>query len=166
MIAEVARLSRRSVVGAVAVGAVAGCAGGGGGDGSGGGPAGAVARPGAAEQAGAVRDSMALLRAYDATLAAHPALAGRLAPLRAEVARHVRAFGGQAPASSPGRTAHPVPAGPAAALAALAAMERTLADRRAVALLAVPGELARLMASVAAAGAGHVVLLNTGAKKA
>lgn len=163
MIQKAARLSRRSVVGAVAVGTVAGCSGGGGGDGSG---AGAVPRPGAAEQARAVRDSVALLRAYDAALAAHPALAGRLAPLRAEVARHIQAFGGQAPQPpSPATTAQPVPSRPAAALTALAAMERTLADRRAAALLTVPGESARLMASVAAAGAGHVLLLTAGAKK-
>jgi hypothetical protein len=38
-------------------------------------------------------------------------------------------------------------------------MERALAARRAGALLEVPGELARLLASVAAAGAGHAVLL-------
>ncbi len=46
------------------------------------------------------------------------------------------------------------------ALAALAAAERELADRRAKALLGVPGELARLLASVAAAGAAHVYLLT------
>lgn len=51
-----------------------------------------------------------------------------------------------------------------AALAELAAAERALADRRAKALLDVPGELARLLASVAAAGAAHAYLLNEGAK--
>jgi hypothetical protein len=44
----------------------------------------------------------------------------------------------------------------------LAAAERTLADRRATQLLDVPGELARLMASVAAAGAAHAYLLTEG----
>jgi hypothetical protein len=48
------------------------------------------------------------------------------------------------------------------ALASLAAAERELADRRAKALLDVPGELARLLASVAAAGAAHVYLLTEG----
>jgi hypothetical protein len=48
------------------------------------------------------------------------------------------------------------------ALAALAGAERELADRRARALLDAPGELARLLASVAAAGAAHVYLLTEG----
>jgi hypothetical protein len=57
-----------------------------------------------------------------------------------------------------------VPAEPKAALAELAAAERKLADRRGKALLEVPGELARLLASVAAAGAGHAYMLTEGAK--
>jgi hypothetical protein len=57
-----------------------------------------------------------------------------------------------------------VPDSPGAALAELAAAERRLADRRAKALLEVPGEVARLMASVAAAGAGHAYMLTEGAK--
>lgn len=46
----------------------------------------------------------------------------------------------------------------------LATAERTLADQRAKALLDVPGELARLLAGVAAAGAGHAYLLTKGDK--
>ena len=143
----------------------------------------------------AVRDSQELARRYDAVLAVHPALAGRLRPLRAEVARHAAAFGGTAAAAS---SAPPSPspsaprtaaagtqgsAGPAGtgasasaagspspgvpgtakeALAALAAAERSLADRRTAALAQVPGELARLLASVAAAGAAHAYLLTEG----
>jgi hypothetical protein len=57
-----------------------------------------------------------------------------------------------------------VPLDERAALAELSAAERALADRRAKALLDVPGELARLLASVAAAGAAHAYLLNEGAK--
>lgn len=49
------------------------------------------------------------------------------------------------------------------ALSELAAAERALADRRAVELVDVPGELARLLASVAAAGAAHAYLLTEGA---
>ncbi|WP_405588626.1 hypothetical protein [Streptomyces sp. NBC_01190] len=187
MIREVARLSRRGVVAVAAVwgaGAVSGCSGG---DGEAG-KAPARPAPGAAERAQAARDSAVLLARYDGALAAHPALAGRLAPLRAEVAEHVGAFGGKAappprlgPPTGPtgpptGRavapatgtpTGHTPPAAtpapsPAQTLAALAAAERELADRRASALLTVPGELARLLASVAAAGAGHVVLLGGG----
>ncbi|MBM9435607.1 hypothetical protein [Actinacidiphila bryophytorum] len=154
-----ARLSRRSVVAAAVVAVGAGC--GKGADGASGAPDGKApaALPGAAEQAAAVRDSAELLGRYDAAAAAHPSLAARLRPLRAEVVRHIEAFGGTAPA---GTRPPAAPAGTTAAqaLAALAAAERALADRRAAALLTVPGELARLMASVAAAGAGHAALLG------
>lgn len=118
--------------------------------------------PEAAEQARAVRDSTELIGRYDAAAAAHPALAARLRPLRAEVARHIEALGGRAPAA----TSPPAGAAPgsrAQALAGLAAAERALADRRAAAVLALPGEAARLMASVAAAGAGHAALLGASA---
>jgi hypothetical protein len=125
---------------------------------------------------------------YDAVLAAHPDLAGLLTPLRAEAVRHAEAFGGgkraakpsaspspsqsQSPSGSASPSASasasggpdPVPAEPKAALAGLAAAERKLADRRGKALLEVPGELARLLASVAAAGAGHAYMLTEGAK--
>jgi hypothetical protein len=181
MIPEVARLSRRGVMGVAAAGALTGC--------SGGGAKAAAPRrapvPGAAEKARAATGSLALLKRYDAVSAAHPALASRLAPLRAEVARHAAAFGGRPPAPAPApagsasapppatappsTTAPPpapaaagVPAAPGAALSWLAAAERALADRRAAELLAAPGGLARLLASVAAAGAAHVVLLGTG----
>jgi hypothetical protein len=111
-------------------------------------------------------------------VAAHPKLAERLRPLRAEVVRHAEAFGGTADSSpSPsasasasgtpgsgkaGPSASPaaVPAKPKDALAELAAAEREIADRRVKALLDAPGELARLLASVAAAGAAHVYLLT------
>ena len=124
-------------------------------------------------RARAARDSEALAARYAAVIAAHPALAGRLGPLRAEVVRHAQAFGGgtgasASPSASPGSSAGSspvptdVPTDPKAALAALAAAERSLADRRGRVLLDVPGELARLMASVAAAGAAHAYLLTKG----
>lgn len=136
------------------------------------------AAPGEALRERAARDSAGLLARYDATIAAHPDLAKRLRPLRAEVARHAQAFGGRAaatPSAAPSLTASPspsgspspsassgpsVPARPGAALSALAAAERTLADARAAALIGAPPELARLLASVAACGAGHVLLLK------
>ncbi len=127
------------------------------------------------------RDSEELAARYAAVIAAHPALAARLRPLRAEVVQHAQAFGGGsgssaspsvspsashsasgAASSSASPSASPVPEDPKSALAGLAAAERTLADRRARALLDVPGELARLMASVAAAGAAHAYLLTEG----
>jgi hypothetical protein len=169
-----ARLSRRSVVAAAVAAVGTGCSAGG--DGSDGSydaaerqpaPGAASARlPGAAAQAQAVRDSTALLGRYDAAAAAHPSLAPRLRPLRAEVARHVAAFGGTAPsAAHPAAGSPAAPATPAKALAGLAAAERDLADRRAAALLSAPGGLALLLASVAAAGAGHAALLVGGSGK-
>jgi hypothetical protein len=136
--------------------------------------------PSAADRARAraARDSGRLVERYDAVLAAHPGLAERLTPLRAEVVRHREAFGesaatASAPAtataspSSPSPSASapvPVPGDEKAALADLATAERTLADRRAKSLLDVPGELARLLASVAAAGAAHAYLLTEAGK--
>ena len=125
-------------------------------------------------RARAATDSETLLQRYDAVLAAHPTLADRLDPLRAEVVRHATAFGGgssgstasSSPSASASASAPPAPvaATPGDALADLATAERALADRRAKALLDLPGELARLLASVAAAGAAHAYLLPEGAK--
>ncbi|QLJ04611.1 hypothetical protein HZZ00_28795 [Streptomyces sp. NEAU-sy36] len=125
-------------------------------------------------RARAAEDSRELLARYDAVLAAFPGLTERLHPLRTEVAAHVAAFtqgttstatasGSASP--SPSATPPSVPATEKDALASLAAAERTLADRRARELLDVPGEPARLLASVAAAGAAHAYLLTTGGTK-
>jgi hypothetical protein len=121
----------------------------------------------------AARDSVGLLGRYDAVIAAHPAVAERLGPLRAEVVRHAETFGGTVTrggtgtAASPSPSASGAPAAPTtekAALAELAAAERALSDRRLTALVDLPGELARLLASVAAAGAAHAYLLTEGAR--
>ncbi|MET8811806.1 hypothetical protein ABZW47_07360 [Streptomyces sp. NPDC004549] len=72
--------------------------------------------------------------------------------------------GGKAASAGPSVSPDPVPATEKDARAWLAAAERTLADRRTKALLDVPGELARLMASVAAAGAAHAFVLTEGDK--
>lgn len=126
-------------------------------------------------RAAAAKDSRELLGRYDAVLAAHPSLAGRLAPLRSEVKQHADAFAaGRAPsapaatasgsaAPSPSAPAGPspsVPADPGDAVRALAKAERELADRRGQALLDAPAEEGRLLASVAAAGAAHAYLLT------
>jgi len=127
----------------------------------------------------AARDSRGIVERYDAVLAAYPTLAERLTPLRDAAVRHVEAFGGTLAAASP--TASPetpsasptesrpspsatAPVSEKDALVELADAERALADARAKALLDVPGELARLLASVAAAGAAHAYLLKEGAK--
>ncbi|MET9470083.1 hypothetical protein ABZY44_35885 [Streptomyces sp. NPDC006544] len=132
----------------------------------------------------AVRDSGRLLERYDTTSAAHPALAERLAPLRASVASHTAALAagdGASPspersasrsasprAASPSATpaaapsaAEPVPPQPADALSALADAERSLAEARTISLAEAPGELARMLASVAACGHVHAYLLTT-----
>jgi hypothetical protein len=123
-------------------------------------------------RARAARDSAELAARYDAVIAAHPALAGRLVPLRDEVVEHARAFGGgsggrasatpSASASGSPAPAVPVPADEKGALAELARAERELADRRAGTLTDLPGESARLLASVAASGAVHAYLLTEG----
>ncbi|MCC3772143.1 hypothetical protein [Streptomyces sp. UNOC14_S4] len=123
-------------------------------------------------RADAGRESAALLDRYDATIAAHGGLARRLAPLRAEVARHAEAFGTETAPPSPPASTSPsvsasapalgVPGDEKAALADLARAEQRLVDTRTAALTGAPPELARLLASVAAAGAGHVFLLGEG----
>ncbi|MFF4368760.1 hypothetical protein [Streptomyces sp. NPDC001594] len=143
--------------------------------------------PSAADQAislerrmreGAVRDSGRLLERYDATLAVHPDLAERLAPLREAVAAHAKALAFTTPKAdpTPSRPASPsaspspsapaagraeVPAKPAEALSALADAERSLSEARTIALAGAPGELARMLASVAACGAVHAFLLTS-----
>lgn len=160
------------MVAVAAVVVTAGCSGGTGQRTDGAGRSATPPEPGVVARRQAAGDSAALLAQYDATAAAHPALAARLRPLRAEVALHVAAFGGKAAptptataTATPALTPTPTPTAStpttaAAALASLAAAEQRLADRRAAVLLNVPGELARLLASVAAAGAGHVALLG------
>ncbi|MEV6351077.1 hypothetical protein [Streptomyces hydrogenans] len=135
-----------------------------------------VARAEAALRRRAVTASRTLLERYDATLAAHPALHARVAPLRTSVAAHVRALGeGPRPTPSPdGASAAPattspgtgsaVPADPKAALRALAGAARTASEAHTAELLAAPPEYARLLASVAASGAAHAYLLTEGAR--
>ncbi|MFD3840486.1 hypothetical protein ACFWWC_30155 [Streptomyces sp. NPDC058642] len=118
----------------------------------------------------AARDSRGIVERYDAVIAAYPGLAERLGALRAEAVRHAEAFGGTpATTGSPSPTVSSpapsvVPGTEKDALAGLATAERSLADARAKSLLEVPGELARLLASVAAAGAAHAYLLTEAAK--
>ncbi|MFJ6693601.1 hypothetical protein [Streptomyces sp. NPDC091294] len=171
---------RRSLLASAAGAALlVGCTGGSGSGESGSGPSDAERA-----RARAARDSEDLAARYAAVIAAHPVLAERLRPLREEVVRHAEAFGAvraASPTATSGAAASPsvsakaagpggdssggagvVPADEKGALALLAGAERKLADRRAGALLDVPGELARLLASVAAAGAAHVFLLTEG----
>ncbi|GAA4656507.1 lipoprotein [Streptomyces chumphonensis] len=121
-----------------------------------------AAERGARLRRAAAADSAVLLRRYDATSAAHPDLAARLAPLRADVLRHAEAFGDGrrgGPDASPPPGAE-VPKERAAALAELAGAERRTARERMRALADAPPELARLLASVAASGEVHAFLLG------
>ncbi|MEU5169517.1 hypothetical protein [Streptomyces mutomycini] len=118
-------------------------------------------------RASAARDSASLLSRYEQVAAAHPVTEAGLAPLTASVREHLTALGVPAKASSSSPAPSP-PAAPTEARAALrdlAAEERRLADRRATALLTAEPELARLLASVAAAGAAHAYLLTELAKE-
>ncbi|MFI9305983.1 hypothetical protein [Streptomyces triculaminicus] len=151
---------------------LAGCSDGGSGD------AAADERSAAAERlrARAGRDAAGLLERYDATIAAHAPLEERLRPLRAEVARHAKAFAPPAaarsatpsatpsasPSASPPAERPEVPGDERAALGELADAERRAADARTADLGSAPSELARLLASVAAAGAAHAYLLTGG----
>ncbi|MFF3321105.1 hypothetical protein [Streptomyces sp. NPDC002889] len=120
--------------------------------------------------------SRALLDEYDAVIAQHPALTGRLMPLRAAVAEHVTALApGSGASPSPSASLSPAPPpsspptakavvapDPGAALKALAAAERRTSASHAASLADAEPELARLLASVAAAGAAHAYLLTKG----
>ncbi|MBC3844146.1 DUF4439 domain-containing protein [Streptacidiphilus sp. 4-A2] len=128
----------------------------------------------------------ALAARYDAALPpASPALAARLRPLRAQLAAQLTAFGpprrrpaaappprpAAAPAPSRDQAPAPLPlprpprrAPPSPAV--LAAAELATAQRRGADLLAASPALARLIASVAAAGAQHAVLLGGSAPAA
>jgi hypothetical protein len=160
---------RRSLLASVAGGALlVGCS-----DGTGDSQEGTAGSPSLVERVRvrAARDSRGIVERYDAVLAAHPMLAERVGPLRAEAVRHVEAFGEKVTTASPTASGSASPSPSATvpttekdALAQLAAAERALADRRAQALVDVPGELARLLASVAAAGAAHAYLLTEGAR--
>ncbi|WP_435888052.1 hypothetical protein [Streptomyces niveus] len=136
------------------------------------------------------RTSRELLRQYDAVLELHPDQATRLTPLRDSVALHVTALSppppkkGESgkpkpsPSESASASASPdgapvgdvggagptpfVPADPGKAVRELAAAERRSADAHAEALVHAPPELARLLASLAAAGAAHAYLLTKG----
>ncbi|WP_311614483.1 hypothetical protein [Streptomyces johnsoniae] len=129
---------------------------------SGGAGAGGRAAAGAAGlRRRAARASTGLLARYDATAAAHPALAGPLTPFRDIVAAHLSALteadtGGAGPEGA----APEVPGEASRAVSELATAERQAADERMGALAEAPPELARLLAALAAAGAVSAHLLN------
>ncbi|MFD4034516.1 hypothetical protein ACFWVP_29415 [Streptomyces sp. NPDC058637] len=159
--------------GAVALGAVLTGCGGGEGPGTPGSDSDARTASLRAETAlrtAAARASTALLTRYEQVAALHPTTAAGLAPLRAAVREHASALSGSAarkpaPADPKAATSSAPPADPRTALKELAAEERRVAGERARTLVEAPPELARLLASVAAAGAVHAYLLTELAKE-
>ncbi|WP_406342179.1 hypothetical protein [Streptomyces sp. NBC_00648] len=129
---------------------------------------------GAAEQARAARAeaalrlrtsaaSTALRDRYQAVSVRHPLVRDRLAPLREEAAQHATALAAghaQQPSAPSSTLPAAVPDDPSEALRELAATARQVSDTHTAALTGAPPELARLLASVAAAGAVHAYLLT------
>lgn len=133
----------------------------------------------------ASRQSRRLLERYEATAAAHTGLEDRIRPLRAATERHLKALDGEDDGSkgsgrdgtksgdsadgegkgkdgkkADGKKKPAVPTEEKAALAALGDAERRTAQERTAALVKASPELARLLASLAAAGAVHAYLLG------
>ncbi|MER7708186.1 ferritin-like domain-containing protein [Kitasatospora sp. NPDC097605] len=102
----------------------------------------------------AVAATDTLLAGYDALLPQAP----QLQPLRAEVAQHRAAL--QPTTTTPPTTPAASPSTPPPTLAALAALERQTAQSRLADLGAASPQLARLLASVSAAGVLHAVTLG------
>lgn len=113
----------------------------------------------------AVHREQTLLALHAATVAAHPDLAARLQPLTAHHDEHLAALRDDGPlpygADAAPAAAPSVAAEPGAALAAVAEAERAAADAGVLAALTAAGpRLAAVLASVAAAEAGHRVVLT------
>ena len=148
--------SRRSVLVAAALAALAACTGRKA-------PRPVVVDPDTALVDAAVSREQALLTAYDATLAAHPQLAALLVPLRQEHLVHLERLRPPAAGTpTPSASATAVPAGPKdrrAALAALAGLERQAAAAHGAAAVSASRRVAPLLASLSASEASHVVVL-------
>jgi hypothetical protein len=112
----------------------------------------------------AARDSSELLARYDATARAHPALDSTLAPFRDVVTAHLAALSEprarRQDTAPPSGAAPEVPAEQAAAVTELADAERRTADARYRAMAEAPPDMARLLASLAAAGSVQAYLLS------
>jgi len=151
--------SRRTVLraalgGAVAAVAPGGCE-----------PAKPEARPTPDPLAPFYRDTAALLAGYDAVIAAQPALAQRLGPMRDAHRAHVEALArelGPAVPPTTGASAPPRTAGASApdAFDTLHRAEQEGATAATQACLAAPTYRAALLGSIAACRAGHVRMLE------
>jgi hypothetical protein len=111
---------------------------------------------------GVIQSEAGLIALYDAVLAAHSGLAGRLGPLRAHHVQHLGVLkrhyvpgsttGTATPAPRPAATA---PGTQAGALSAIRGAERRAAAARADEVRRVSPGLAQLLASIGACEAGH-----------
>jgi hypothetical protein len=116
---------------------------------------------------GAIQSEAGLIALYDAVLATHPRLAGRLQPLRDHHAQHLAVLkrhyvpgtntGTTTPAPRPTATA---PAGQTRALTSLRSAERKAAAARADEVRRATPGLAQLLASIGACEAGHAQVLT------
>jgi hypothetical protein len=116
---------------------------------------------------GAIANEAALLALYEAVLAAHTSLAGRLAPLRDHHSQHLSVLrrhyvpgtnsGTPTAAPTPAAT---VPGSESRALAALRSAERRAAAARASEVRRAAPGLAQLLASIGACEAGHAQVLT------
>ena len=123
--------------------------------------------PDDALRSAAAERERALLHEYDAVLAARPALAPRLLPVRRHHAEHLEALLGPPATGSPSPSstaavppAVPPPADDAAALARLVAAERAAGDAHAADCLAASRALAPVLASLSASELSHPVGLS------
>jgi hypothetical protein len=111
---------------------------------------------------GVIQNEAGLIALYDAVLAAHPGLAGRLKPLRDHHAQHLSvlkrhyvpgsATGTATPAPRPAVTA---PQGQARAVTAIRNAERKAANARADEVRRATPGLSQLLAAIGACEAGH-----------
>ncbi|MEV0574341.1 hypothetical protein [Streptomyces sp. NPDC050392] len=109
--------------------------------------------------------SASLFAGYEQVARDHPATAAGLAPLRDAVRAHLTALGKGGGGSLGLVRTRPGTGDAAAAVRELAAAERRAAASHTEALLKAPPELARLLASVAAAASAHAYLLTELAKE-
>lgn len=119
--------------------------------------------PDVALRSAAAERERALLREYDAVLAARPGLSPRLRPLRGHHAEHLEALLGPAPSTSEDPSAiapAPPPADDAAALVRLTGLERAAGDAHARDCLAASRVLAPVLASLSAGELSHQVALS------
>ncbi|MGH3329517.1 MAG: ferritin-like domain-containing protein [Streptomycetales bacterium] len=119
---------------------------------------------------GVLRSERHLIARYEATEEHHPELAGVLAQLRREHESHLHAIArretrpgdgaspGRSPGQSPGQS--PPPATPEQALRALVKAEEQASDERMGDVLTASPLLARLVAGIGAAEAGHAEFLR------